>query len=141
MVFFPSSSACKMVKDSPNHIPDHMIGYAHTLSEIHIFLVSFDSSNPVWYVTGSKVGITLSAFLVWRLIKKICSAVQWQCATYFSFSTLDRNIIRSLYFIIYQEDVKIKELYNHKPTRKGVCMFFFPSIYLIIAVIIILRND
>ena len=67
-MFFPSSSARKMKKDSPNHIPENMIGLAYTLRKIHeygyilIFLASFYSSDPVWYVTGSKVGITLSTF-------------------------------------------------------------------------------
>ena len=32
----------------------------------------------------------------------------------------------------------MKELSNHKPTRKGMCMCFFPSTYLIIVVIIII---
>ena len=49
-----------------------------------------------------------------------------------------KKIIRSLYFIIYQEEMKIKELYNHKPTRKGMCMLVLPSMYLIIVVIIII---
>ena len=35
----------------------------HKYGYILIFLASFDSSDPVWYVSGSKVGITSSAFL------------------------------------------------------------------------------
>ena len=68
----------------------------------------------------------------------MCSAVQCQSATYFSFYTLEKTILRSLYFIIYQEEVKIKELSNHKPTRKGMCMCFLPPLYLIMVVIIII---
>ena len=34
--------------------------------------------------------------------------------------------------------MKIKKLYNHKPTSKGMCMCFLPSLYLIIVVIIII---
>ena len=32
-IFFPSTSACNMVKNAPNHIPQNMIGQAHTSCE------------------------------------------------------------------------------------------------------------
>ena len=33
-MLFPSPSASNTDKDAPNHIPENMIGYAHTLLEI-----------------------------------------------------------------------------------------------------------
>ena len=34
-MFFPSPYAWEMVKDTPNHIPDSIIGYAQTPRETH----------------------------------------------------------------------------------------------------------
>ena len=34
-MLFPLPSAWNMVKDSPNHIPENIIGYAHLPREIH----------------------------------------------------------------------------------------------------------
>ena len=69
-----------MVKYSPNHILDNIIGYAHNPREIHkdgdipIFsLVSITLTHMVLN-KQSKVGITLSAFCAEVIIIWICSA-------------------------------------------------------------------
>ena len=79
-MFFPSTSTWKMVKEPPSHIPDNLIGQAQTPREIHkdsyiiISPASFNSSDPVQYVTVSKFGIILSAFCAEVIIICICSA-------------------------------------------------------------------
>ena len=41
----------------------------------------FNYSDPVWYVTGPKIGITLSSFFVEVIIICMCPTVQFRCET------------------------------------------------------------
>ena len=42
-MFSPSPSMQKIAKDAPNHIPEDMIGWAHTSREIHKDDISLNS--------------------------------------------------------------------------------------------------
>ena len=116
-MFFPSPSTWKMVKDPPNYIPDNVIGQAHTPCEIHkdgyilILPASFNFSKPVQYVTGSKVGITLSAFCTEVIIIYICSAHSViECDTPLPHYQRYMNIIRLSYRQIYINNFKVKQV-------------------------------
>ena len=50
-MFLPLPSACKMVKDSPNPIPENMIGYDHTSRKIHKDIISLYYCGFNYYAT------------------------------------------------------------------------------------------
>ena len=75
MMFLPSPSMWKMVKDSPNHVSMNMIGLAQTSheilndSDVPIFPVVLCTPDPLHFNCYC-TGILLSAFCV--EINRIC---------------------------------------------------------------------